>query len=117
MRLAQISEASSRPFLFQCCQCRRNAWTDRDPGARADLDGEPFRHYLCGDCATGTAKMVPASLNGDDWDVLRYGHVVLACESYALASQVVAELNGQTGAVGEVREVADSIRSAQEPAP
>lgn len=117
MRLAPISEASSRPFLFQCCQCRRNVWTDRDPEARADLDGESFRHYLCGDCATGTAKMVPASLNGDDWNVLRYGHVVLERESYMVASQVVAALNGQPGAAGEAREVADSIRAAQEPAP
>jgi hypothetical protein len=44
------------------------------------------------------------------WSVEYNGHVVLSGESFAVADQLVMELNGVPGAVGEVVEVADAIR-------
>jgi hypothetical protein len=53
-----LQPLSGPPFGFNCVRCaarRRHVvgpvvYRDDDPHARADLDGEPFKTYVCGDC-------------------------------------------------------------------
>ena len=62
MRLIPITNAITKPFRFVCVACGKANTTDRDPEARADLDGEPFKAYYCGPCAVTHRMNNPGAL-------------------------------------------------------
>lgn len=111
MRPSPITSAISKPFSFRCAECAAHTQTDRDPGARADLDGAPFAAYYCGRCA---ARLTPPECDGAGF----YAAIVAAgiptdhheSDLYVLATQEAREIAKRHGKRGEAFKANDDGR-------